>query len=923
MVNSTSKTRLGALQSAVVTQSSDQPRGEFMLFNHFKITVLWPVLLAAVMAASASPAGTFLTTDDVVKMEAADEFRISPDGEWIAWVKSAADMSKNKRNRHIYLTGATEGLTLQLTRGDNDDRSPEFSPDGTRLAFLGKRGEKSKPQIYTLDLRGGEAKKITNVGTGVGSFQWLDNDSFLFIAREDSTFRERQLEEKKDDVIVVADQDHYMPVRLFRYDLTEETTARITTNQGVITEFATSPDGRWVVTNENQSVDYRYDNRVPPKQFLIDLQENTRTEIFDAPYLDPYDFKWSADSDGFYCRRRIASDSTDAYVGISRLFYYDLESASLTRVVTEWQNGLGRGYFVVADGVVAALADGTRDLIAHIVRGGDFEVYHLEPDRSVRLAAAHRDGNRVVYFSSDASTVPEVVTATVTRGRIENRRKLIDLNEGLREKTLVDSEVIRWSGARGDTVDGILYYPAGYDTAYSYPLVVLLHGGPSGVDPDFFTERWSNYPHVLAAKGTFVLKVNYHGSGNYGLEWVESIKERYYELEVRDILAGIDSLVAKGNVDDEALGIMGWSNGSILAIQCCIQSDRFKVLCAGAGDVNWTSDYGNCAFGAAFDNAYFGGPPWELQQVYVDKSPLFRLRELKTPTLIMFGEKDRSVPTEQGWEHFRAMQQIDAAPARFLLFPGAGHGLSKPSHQKRKMEEELAWFDRYLFLSYEKKNEAFDPESPLAWALVKSRVQKVGYLVGRELGASIVPEVVELEGIRISCFEITRAQFSAFDPNYTYQPGTDNHPVTEISLPLAQTYCLWLSEKTGHKYRLPTEQEMEKLMSAAKANLPYENNLDYWVGYSPDPDELEMVKAKIGELEKVRLLIEPVGSFRPVFGAADNAAYDLGGNVAEWVTGENGRGKIRGLSAVSPRNDLGGYSRPPMSYVGFRVVESQ
>jgi dipeptidyl aminopeptidase/acylaminoacyl peptidase len=864
-----------------------------------------------------------LTVDDVVGMESAGDFRLSPDGSRVAWVKTKINGSKNKYNRHIYLTGVSDGGTIQLTRGNISDRAPRFSPDGFRLAFLGARGEKAKTQIYVTDLRGGEPRKVTKVGSGVRSFEWLDDDTFLYTAREDSTLRERKLKSDKDDVIVVSDQEHYTPVRLFRIDIKSGKTRRLTTNEGAITRFAVSPDGGRVVTVENQSVDYRYDYRVPPKQFLLDLETGDRIEIFSSPHVDPYDFKWAPDGEGIYCRRDIASDSTDTFVGISRLFYYDFEEARLMRVAPGWENGVGRAYFVVEDGVVAALAAGTVDRIVHLTRnssGDEHDMQFLDTDKPVRLAAADPGGDRIVYFASDASSVPVVLTATVAGNRLENRKQLIELNESLKKKDLTVSEVIRWAGANGDSVEGLLYYPAGYDTAYSYPLVAMIHGGPSGVDPDFFTERWSNYPHLLASKETFVLKVNYHGSGNYGLEWVESIKGRYYELEVPDILNGIDYLIDRGNVDEAAIGIMGWSNGSILAIACCLESDRFRVLCAGAGDVNWTSDYGNCAFGAAFDNAYFGGPPWEIPQVYVDKSPLFRIQNLKTPTLIMFGGKDTSVPTEQGWQHFRAMQQAGVAPVRFLLFPGSGHGLTKPSHRKRKMNEELAWFDRYLFDSFKPENEAFDESSPLAYALRKSNIATVGHLVGREVDAAICPEIVEVDGVRVSRFEITRAQFAAFDPKYDYPAGTDNYPATEMSAPLALTYCLWLSERTGQRFRLPTVEEMDKLQKLARSNLSHENNLNYWLGYDPTPDEMDEIREKIDELESKRLLIEPVGSFRPAVWKKTVAIYDLGGNVAEWVTGTNGQSRIRGLSAVSVNDKLEDYQRPPLKYVGFRVV---
>jgi dipeptidyl aminopeptidase/acylaminoacyl peptidase len=899
--------------------------------NRARYLMLWLVLAAAIPFSGPRGAGAgqsrFLTVDDVINMESADEFHISPDGNWVVWIKKVPNAAKNKHNRHIYLTATKEDRTFQLTRGDVDDRSPQFSPDGSRVAFLSARGEKAKRQIYLLNLNGGEAQKLTNVEMGVNQYEWLNEGKILYAAREDSTLRERKLATDKDDVVVVADQRHFGPARLFEFDIESKKSTRLTANSGVISSFAVSPDGRWVVTNEQQNIDYPYDHRVPPKQFLIDREDRSRKEVFEQPHVDPYDFKWAADSKGFFCRRNIASDSTDTYVSISKLYYYELAENSFQPVEIEWENGLGRSYCPIKGGVVAALADGTVDRIAYVTAGsgadrrGGNSVTLLQTERPVRLAAAARGGTRVVYVTSDASSIPDVMTATVDRGRLENGRRLIQLNESLREKTLARSEIIRWAGAGGDTVEGVLYYPVDFDTAFSFPLVAVIHGGPSGSDPDFFTERWSNYPHVLASKGTFVLKVNYHGSGNYGLEWLESIKGRYYELEVPDIINGIDFLVAGGNVDDGALGIMGWSNGSILAIACCLETDRFKALCAGAGDVNWSSDYGNCAFGAAFDNAYLGGPPWEFPQVYLDKSPLFRIQDLKTPTLIMFGSEDKSVPTEQGWQHFRAMQQVGAAPVRFLLFPGSGHGLVKLSHQKRKMQEELAWFDQHLFNTYVAKNEAFDDQSPLARAIALARVEKVGYLIGQEVDATILPEIVELNGIRLSRFEITRAQFGAFDPNYTYPPGTDNYPVNNISLPLAQAYCIWLSEKLNGKFRLPTEAEMDTLLASANSNLTHENNLDYWLGYSPTPDELEMVRSKINELEKTRLLIEPVGRFRPVAGRNGEGVYDLGGNVSEWVVGDSGQGMIKGLSAVSPIGEREESVRPHLSYVGFRVVQ--
>lgn len=880
------------------------------------IAVFSGVIALAGATLALTPAPNTMTVDDLLDIEAAEGFVISPDGRQVAWAKTVADPGENGRVSHVYLSAIDGAATRQLTRGGKGESAPRFSPDGRRLAFLAKRGEKARTQVWMLSLDGGEARALTRWPMDVQDYAWIDDGSVLFAAREDSTLRERRLQAAKDDVVVVADAEHYGPVRLFRCDIESGETTRVTGNDGAVVELAVSPDGSYVVTRENQDVDYGYNHRNPPRQFLTDLRSGARREICAPRRQDPYDYKWTSDSRGFYCRLDISSDSSSTFVSINRLHYFSMEADSLAEVAVDWDRSLGRAYFPVEGGVIAALREGVRDRIVQL--SGDVlapRVRTVDNAKTVRLAGARSDLDRVVFFEGTASDVTEVISARLEGGRWKDRAKLTDLNESLKQRTLSRSEVIRWAGARGDSVEGVLYYPPQYEAGRSYPLIAWIHGGPSSRDWDFFIDRTSAYPHIMSARGAFILKVNYHGSDGYGLEWLESIKGHYYELEVPDILTGIDHVVEKGLADPERLGIMGWSNGSILAIACAMESDRFKVLCAGAGDVNWTSDYGNCAFGAAFDEAYFGGTPWGNTEAYIKKSPLFRMEKLTTPTLIMFGDRDTSVPTEQGWQHFRAMQQIGAAPVRFILFPGAGHGPRKRSHMRRKIVEELAWVDRYLFESYTPPNEALDPGSLLAWELERAKIARVGALFGVERDAVLVPEVVEIEGIAVSRFEITNAQFAAFDPTFTFPAGMDNHPVTGLSPSLAETYCLWLSERTGVQYRLPTPEEMEKLLKAAKPNRSRENTLNRWLGYTPTPEELETIRPKLDELERSRSLLEPVGSFRPVDGV-----YDLAGNAAEWVEGTDGKANIMGPSAVSVVDDRGRYQRPPLGYVGFRVV---
>lgn len=876
--------------------------------------------------AQAPDTTTGWSVEDILKQEAISALEISPDGKWVVWAKERPDKDEDKFVHDLYISSLNDTLTYALTHGKFDDTSPRWSPDSRRVAFLSARDEKKGPQIWVIHAFGGEPEVMTNLEKGVRAVAWRSEKELLFTAEENPTLREQELKAKKDDSRVVGDQDHYPPVRLFTLNLETKESRRLSTAPGQIIEFAVSPDGRFVVTNENQSIHYTYDFQIPPRQFLYDLEKQTRRELFTEPHVNPFNYVWTLDSQGFYCTRARASDSTDTYVSVNALYYYDLARDVLTPVGLDWPKDLSdERYHITREGVLVSLANGVTNRLALYRKAGRgwqrrWLAHPQETHQSILDVG--RDGTTLVFSHSTASQPDRIYAGRLIGNRVDRQRECIFINRWMQKRRFAQCEIIRWRGARGDSVDGLLYYPQKYQAGQKYPLVTMIHGGPTGVDMDRFVERWSRNPNIWTSRGAFVLRVNYHGSGNYGLEWVESIRGHYYDLEVPDILSGIDYVIGKGVVDPDKLGILGWSNGAILAIQTCIRqpADRFKVLSAGAGDVNWTSDYGNCAFGAAFDNAYFGGPPWEIPQVYVDKSPLFKVKQLQTPTIIFFGTEDTAVPTEQGWEFYRALQQIGQTPVRFLLFPGEPHGLRKISHQRRKMEEEIAWFDQHLFGTFKAPNEALKKKSLLAWHLQKASFARVGGKYGYAKDGRLVPETVACEGMKVGRFEVTQAQFKAFRPDFTFAPGQENFPVHRISYDDALAYCRWLSETTGKTYRLPKAVEMQKLLKLVKPNLANENNLDHWLGYSPSPDEFEMIQPQLEAAEKIAPLLMEVGSCPPPDAAL---IYDLGGNVAEWVVGEDGVGRVMGLAVTSPADSRAPYQPPPERYIGFRIIEEK
>ena len=298
---------------------------------------------------------------------------------------------------------------------------------------------------------------------------------------------------------------------------------------------------------------------------------------------------------------------------------------------------------------------------------------------------------------------------------------------------------------------------------------------------------------------------------------MESIQGHYYELETPDLLAGVDWVIGQGLADPDRLASIGWSNGGILTADLITRTDRFKAASVGAADVEWISDWANVAFGASFDNYYFGGPPWEATETYLEKSPFFRLTEVTTPTIIYTGTEDTNVPPHQSWSLFRALQQIDKAPARLVLFPGEPHGLRKISDQRRKMREDLDWLDRYVFApEAQKEPEAIRPGTLLAGLMERAGAAAAASgAAGVEEDGVLVPETVTFAGQTVGRFEVTRAQWAAFDPDAELAPGAENLPVTGISFERAKAYAAWLAERTGRGFRLPTVKEAEALAKAA------------------------------------------------------------------------------------------------------------
>ena len=883
-------------------------------------------------ARSPSPATAAWTAEDILLAESASGWEISPDGKRAVWVRSRMDKDKNGRIANLVLTDLETRKEIALTRGTETSGAPKWSPNGEAIAFLSSKPlpkpnpEQARSQLWLMSVFGGEPYPLTELARGIQDYVWAGDDTIIFSAPEDAALYEQEIKKKKDTTRVVDDVGHEPPVRLFKLAVKDRKITRLTDNTDFIQAWSVTPDGRTALTVHGQYLSFEWDQKILPRVFVYDLATGGRKEILAGRRVIPQYIRPVPDGTGFYFGAPYSSDPRFFTASVVHLYHYDLASGRDVKIDLDWENGVGAGYETTPDGFIVLLADGARFRPARYVRSGsawtraDLEGEHV---RNLFQFAVSRDAKTLVYDHSTPSQPAQWYRAGLDGARLTAPVRLTDLNSGFKGKSFARTEIVRWKGALGEEIEGLLYYPRDYVPGRKYPLFTAPHGGPAGADLDMWDESWAYAHQLVSQRGAFVLKPNYHGSANYGLAFVESIRDgKYYEYPVEDIEKGVDALVAKGLVDPDRIGTFGWSNGSILSIALSIANPaRYKVVAAGAGDVEFISDWANVDFGQSFDAYYLGKSPLEDPELYLRISPLFQMDKVRAPTIIFFGTEDRNVPTSQGWTHYRALYHLDKVPVKFLLFPGEPHTLQEYTHQLRKLDEEMAWFDRWFFKTEKAENEALKKDSPLGQAVLRRAAARVGtrYGVAAGAGKTLVPEAVKRGELVVGRFEVTRAQFAAFDPKYPVPAGRENFPAIGITFEQAEAYAVWLSKLTGRAWRLPTEDEAAQLAGGAGT----ENTLDFWAGYAPNPDDVRRLAAKIGELGGPASLIKEVGSFPGTGKDGEELLYDLDGNAAEWAASKDGSGKVLGGSADRPADPKSGPAKPSPECTGLRVVRAE
>jgi dipeptidyl aminopeptidase/acylaminoacyl peptidase len=304
--------------------------------------------------------------------------------------------------------------------------------------------------------------------------------------------------------------------------------------------------------------------------------------------------------------------------------------------------------------------------------------------------ALAKGGKTSAVVRSDYTTAPEVWT-----GATGNWRQLTRNNSTL-AATWGKAESLEWTNDKF-TIQGWLIPPAKLEAGKKHPVVVLIHGGPSSVTTPEWPASFGMSRGVLAAlssHGYYVLLPNPRGSYGQGEEFTRANVKDFGGGDLRDIFAGVDAAVVKYPIDPNRLGVMGWSYGGFMTMWTVTQTNRFQAAVAGAGIANWQSYYGQNLIDQ-WMIPFFGASVYDDPAVYEKSSPIHFIKKVKTPTLVIVGEQDAECPSPQSYEFWHALRTL-GVPTQLIVYPGEGHMFVKPEHQSDRMDQTLAWFDKYL-----------------------------------------------------------------------------------------------------------------------------------------------------------------------------------------------------------------------------------
>lgn len=659
-----------------------------------------------------------LAPPDLYRFTFVADPQLAPDGGEVAFVRTTIDRDQNQYQSQIWVAPFDGSVPARrFTRGPLDT-APRWSPDGEYLAFLRKpRGKDARAQLWLVRRAGGEAWRLTDVPGGAADPAWSPaGDALVFTSKVASNPAADTTADNGGDVRVIdrltykLDGEGFDDGRRRHLFVVPLSTSQVAARQVTGGDFddtdpVWAPDGQALAfvsaRHDNREYDRWRDVWVVPATGGEPRRVTRTTGPCAGPVYAP-------------------NGQTIAYTGHDNQPQYGPTTQPTIWVVPTSGDAaprpLGRQLDrPVGSDVGTDMRYGTPEprliwtpdggaLYALLSCEGRVSVQRIDAmtgesstivggDRQVTNVSASRDGRRLALAISSATMPADIFSLDLATGR---EQRLTDVNAALFEAIEIRApERFRYDAPDGQALDGWLVTPAGFDPARRYPLILEIHGGPHAAYGESFYFEFQ----LLAARGYLVLYTNPRGSTSYGQSFVSALRQDWGGVDYRDVMAGVDAVIARGVVDESRLGVTGGSYGGYLTNWIIGQTNRFRAAVSGRSTCNRASHYGHSDIGSFIGDWEFGGPPWERADHYRERSPITYVANVRTPVLLENQEQDHRCPVPQAEEFYTALKKLRRVDVQFIRFPDESHGMARqghPVHRVERLERIVAWFDTYL-----------------------------------------------------------------------------------------------------------------------------------------------------------------------------------------------------------------------------------
>jgi len=662
-----------------------------------------------------------ITAEDLYRFRLISDCKISPDGRHVIFCVQRVDKKTEKKYSNLWIVSTDGGRARQFTYGDQSDSQPQWSPDGTKIAFISNRGKEKQSQIYIIPIHGGEARQVTNLKGSFGEYEWSpDGKQFVCRFRKKNKEEiEREKDEQKKKLGVVSrhvtrvffkeDEKGFLPKERWHIWTIDARTGKgkQLTDSPVYDEWSPhwSPEGRKIVFCSNRTKDPDLDLDAIDL-FVIPAgggnfrKIKTPLGFKEMPAFSP-NGRWIAyyglEGRGQWwkntCLWVVPADGKGKAKNLTEKFDFNISSwtindipGSPAMIPPTWSEDGSRIYFQVA-------RHGNTILKSTKLDGKKASLQTIIDDEGV-VGAFNFDKqqSKLAYFHADMKSPGEVWLRNVTSGR---SRKLTQVNENmLKALDLGKIEEVWFKGAAGKKLQGWVLKPPGFNKAKKYSSILEIHGGPRVQYGNFFMHEF----YYLAAHGYIVYFCNPRGGQGYGEKHSKAIWNNWGTVDYDDLMAWVDLVEKKPYIDKQRMGVTGGSYGGYMTNWIIGHTNRFKAAATQRSVSNLISMYGSSDFNWAFQYELGDQPPWENFENYWRQSPMKYIGNAKTPTLVIHSEQDLRCAIEQGEQIFVALKKL-GVDTEMVRFPAEPHGLSRGGRTDRRIERLnhiLRWFDKYL-----------------------------------------------------------------------------------------------------------------------------------------------------------------------------------------------------------------------------------